>query len=336
MGNTTSNLTCIAVDSYQGKLTFPSQNSTIYNIVVGAAPYSFASEDYTLLVSSDADCQDGSSSTCESAVIVDENSFPLSSFDMQSPSNTQLQEFPGECYLNYDWRSSWYQLRLNSSSTMPICARLSVEMDVYGRVMALNGTCDNPRCMGAREGYSASLPVKVHVNETYLFAISARNRARANSFSVDLQMIECVENDSCHTAASYRSLPIVETTTNELSVPASWSSPGRACPSFPSNAKGTWYRFEGTGTCVTIDAWGLRRAYIGVYSGYGCENLRCITEELRSDHQISFLASSEVSDFVRTRPIQHNCRYLTRDDFRHCILYLLENHTVALPASTQY
>lgn len=299
VGNYYGEMTCVASAYYSygsGAMTFVAQNGTEYFILVGGNEYSTG--EYTLVVTTDDDCEDTSNNSCENAAVVDEESFPLSSSNMQTSPDVQHQEFPGDCYLGYQWHTSWYQLQLNAPAEGATCLRLSIDMEGYGRAVLLNGTCESPRCMQARDGYDMSLSLKVNSNETYLLGVSGRERG--SSFTVDLVKIDCVGNDLCDTASSYRSFPIVEKTTHEFGVPASWDSPGHACPSFTRNSRGTWYRFEGTGACVTVQVWGIRRGYIGVYTGSDCGGLSCITEEQGSDQQAMFRASIDVS-FLRIR-----------------------------------
>lgn len=292
MGSSDRNMTCVSAGHFSfggGTSNFVAQIDTEYSVLVGGA-HEYATGDYTLVLTGDGDCEDTSNDSCENAVIVNEDSFPLSSSNMQF-GDMQYQQLPRDCFLHSDWRTSWYQLQLDGSATSATCLRLSVDMEGYGRVVVLSGTCESPRCVQSRDGYGASLSLKVNASETYLLGVSGRERG--NSFSLDLKRFDCVENDVCDTAAYYRSFPIVKRTSLEFAVEASWDSPGHACPSFPE--RGTWYRFEGTGNCVTVDVWGIGRPYISVYTGSDCRSLSCLSEERGSDQPLSFHSSVDVS-----------------------------------------
>ena len=278
-GDSYWDLTCVSAGHFSyggGKISFVAHNDTEFSILIGGS-YEYAVGDYTLVVSVEDDCVDISNDSCDNAAVVDEESFPLSSSNMQASPSMQYDEFPGNCFLGFNWRTSWYKLQLSGSSETARCLRLSVDMESYGRVVLLSGTCEGPRCEEARDGYDSSFSLKVNADETYLLGVSGRERG--SSFTVDLEEFDCVENDSCEAAASYSSFPVVEKTSPEFGIPATLDSPGHACRSFPRNSKGTWYRFEGTGGCVAVDVWGIGRSYIGVYSGDDSMSLSCVAEE---------------------------------------------------------
>ena len=294
-GGAYRNLTCVEQDfnRFSGTVSFHARNGTEYYLAVGGTYYS-AVGDYTLVISEEDNCGNIlSNDSCGSATTVNETSFPLFSSSTRAATTTKYESFGGSCYLHDDWRTAWYHLK-PSLSASTACARLTFNSNSYGRVFALAGTCENSTCIGVTNGYSSSLSFKVDPTQSLLFAVSGRERG--HDFKVDLDVFECTEHDSCSMAKSYGSLPVIDRTTNEFAASAYADSyrSGFACPSFPRDGKGTWYRIEGDGSCLTVARWGTIRSYIGIYEGSDCGRLRCITHQ-RGGQSLSFVASTGVS-----------------------------------------
>lgn len=327
-GDAYQNLTCLGLDTNGYPTVSISSNiTTTYFIAVGGA-YFTAAGDYTILISDGDNCENAlTNDSCESAETINLSSSPIFSSlaNIQGSPTIRQGSYGGSCYLDSGWRTAWYELSL----PRPSCVRLSVDMVSYGSgklklhalisllgmvklsgnassepstfitriysyfpVMILNGTCGNLTCVESTSAYSTSLSMKVLPNEDYFVAISGRETG--NGFRIDIETIECIQNDSCEVAESRTSLPIIDRTTNEFAAPPDHL--GAVCPSYPGawNKRGVWYKFQGDGSCVRVATWGNVRSYIGVYDGVDCSEMRCVTDSF-NDNQVSFRTSAGVS-----------------------------------------
>lgn len=175
--------------------------------------------------------------------------------------------------------------------------------------MLFNGTCERSTCLGTSDGYSTSFSLKALPDSDYFVAVSGRERG--NEFQVDLEALECIQNDSCEMARSYSSFPIIDRTTNEFAAPLHRSG-------FPRDARGTWYKLEGDGTCVTVSMWGEITSYISVHEGVDCRALRSVTQE-SDGNEVKFRTSAGVSTFWSKQLIDLVCRSPHPPRFSVCV-----------------
>ena len=176
------------------------------------------------------------------------------SYATESPTN-EVTEYgsdvwDGACQIFQSQKTLWYRLLGNDIGEC-VRARLAGR---YTTMVVFSGECGEFSCVGVSSYDNNGDQVLVweaKVGVTYYVVVrgSQTSFGRNAEFSLEVEAVPCLENDSCESGTKITSLPFVDVTSNELASREVASSV-RTCSQYSWNSRGVWYSVIGTGECL--------------------------------------------------------------------------------------
>lgn len=156
----------------------------------------------------------------------------------------------GNCQIYGTQKALWYRLpERNDEECMR--ARL-VERDPS--IVLFSGECGELSCTGTSSyGNNGEQQIlwEAKAGVTYYVVVRGSQSPYGPNaeFSLEIEAVPCLENDSCVSSTRIASLPFVDVTSNEMALQGV-SGSARSCNQFSPDSRGVWYSVVGTGECL--------------------------------------------------------------------------------------
>lgn len=159
----------------------------------------------------------------------------------------------GPCEIFQGSRTLWYTLVLPQRTC--VHARLTGS---DASILIFSGECGDFSCVGTSSRANGAQEIVWEVEASIVYYVVVKGShgyyhdgEPGSEFTLEMQTVPCVDNDSCSAATQIIALPFVDVTSNEMvSQQQSTNSFAQACNQFQWDSRGLWYEMVGRGSCV--------------------------------------------------------------------------------------
>lgn len=158
------------------------------------------------------------------------------------------------CGLPESSKTLWYQVIPDESGGD--CVRASLTGGGVDSVVVFSGSCAEMTCIGTsffNRREQQEIVWETDPDSTYYVAIRGSygyfQEPGLGYFTLEIDSVPCLDNDSCLAAKSIVDLPFVDVTNSESASPLEGES-GYVCNRLARGARGVWYEYLGAGGCM--------------------------------------------------------------------------------------
>jgi len=273
---------------------------TLLSASPSPSPFSHASESPTVEDTEYGKSPSPFSYSAESPTVEDamyERSHSPISYVTESPTDEVTaygsDVWYGACQISQRQKTLWYHLSGNDDSEC-VPARLGGR---YATIAVFSGECGDLSCVGESSydnNGDQELVWEAKGGVAYHVVVRETQTSYGSNaeFSLEVEAVPCLQNDSCEASTIIASLPFVDVTSNELASREAGTSV-RSCSQYSSDSRGVWYSVIGTGECLSVYVWSSLDTFIGVYAGETCDSMSCFVQERYQDRAVHFLAEDQ-------------------------------------------
>eukprot|EP00977_Amphora_coffeiformis_P006307 scaffold1351_cov176-Amphora_coffeaeformis.AAC.41 len=230
---------------------------TLLSASPSPSPFSHASESPTVEDTEYGKSPSPFSYSAESPTVEDamyERSHSPISYVTESPTDEVTaygsDVWYGACQISQRQKTLWYHLSGNDDSEC-VPARLGGR---YATIAVFSGECGDLSCVGESSydnNGDQELVWEAKGGVAYHVVVRETQTSYGSNaeFSLEVEAVPCLQNDSCEASTIIASLPFVDVTSNELASREAGTSV-RSCSQYSSDSRGVWYSVIGTGECL--------------------------------------------------------------------------------------